>query len=123
MTTNYKKLALAAAQAAADKKADQIELLDIRASSDVADFLLIAGANSSAQMKAIQESVEERLLEEGVAPVRRDGKAKDRWMAIDFGGLVVHILLPEAREFYRLEQLWEKQKPVKWEKPSRKSAS
>ena len=110
----YNKLAKAAAVAADDKKGDDIVILDIRKESNVADFLVIAGARSSAQMRAMDESVEEALGRLGAKVLHRDGRPQDRWIALDYGGLVVHLLLSEARRFYRLEHLWEKAKTVKW---------
>ncbi len=107
---DFRTLAKAAAAAADGKKADDVMVLDIRKESDIADYLVIAGANSSTQMNALTEWVEETMLEQGLRVLHRDGKARSRWMALDFGGLVVHILLTEAREFYRLEKLWEKAK-------------
>ena len=114
VTADYRKLARLAAHAAADKKAVDIQVLDIRSESDVADYLVIAGAESSAQMKAVEASVAETLEKSGVRPLHQDGRPTDRWMALDYGGLVVHILLPEAREFYRLEQMWESARSVTW---------
>ena len=118
---DYRKIAREAARAASDKKAMNILLFDIRQESDVADFMLVAGAESSAQMRAIENHVEERLREWNVAPLRRDGRAQDRWLALDYGGFIMHILLPDAREFYRLEQMWENPKAVKWEDRPRHS--
>ena len=111
---DFRKLAKAAARAADDKKADHVLILDIRKESDVADYVVIAGAESSAQMKAVQASIHEVLERQGLRPIHQEGRATDRWMAIDYGGVVVHILVPRARNFYRLESLWEKAKPVKW---------
>jgi len=119
---DYRKIAREAARAASDKKAIKILLFDIRNESDVADFMLVAGAESSAQMRAIEDHVEQRLRESGVAPLHRDGHAQDRWLALDYGGFVMHILLPDAREFYRLEQMWENPKLVAWESSPPKGA-
>jgi ribosome-associated protein len=112
---DFRKLARTAAAAADNKKAVDILILDVRRESDVADYLLIAGAESSAQMRALSDTVEETLLELGLKALHREGRARDRWIAFDYGGLVVHILSREARAFYRLEHLWEKAKPVEWE--------
>jgi ribosome-associated protein len=112
---DFRKLAQAAAIAADDKKADGVVVLDVRKESDVSDYVVIAGANSSAQLRALFETVEDTLLELGVKALRRDGRERGRWVAIDYGGLMVHVMLSEAREFYRLEQLWEKAKSVKWQ--------
>jgi ribosome-associated protein len=59
------------------------------------------------------------LEEEGIRLLRRDGRGSGRWIALDYGGIVVHVLLTEAREFYRLEQMWEEGKVVEWELPEK----
>ena len=112
---DFKKYAVLAARTAADKKAVDPIILDLRHTSDLADYVLIVGAESSAQMRAIDEAVEHALRDVHVRLLRRDGKPKNRWLVLDYGGFVMHILLPEARDFYRLENLWEEAKPVKWE--------
>ena len=110
----YRRLARWAAQAAADKKAVDIKVLDLRAESDVTDYVVIAGAESSVQLRAVRMAVVEALERKGVSPLHQDGRSAERWTALDYGGLVVHILLSEARAFYRLEQMWEKPKVVSW---------
>lgn len=120
MKRDYRRLACLAARAAADKKAIDIKILDLRAESDIADYLVIAGGESSPQMRAIQTGVVEALEAQGLLPLRRDGQDASRWIALDYGGLVVHILLPSAREFYRLEQMWETPKAVAWRKSARR---
>ncbi len=112
----YRTLAIQAARAANDKKGVNIIVLDMHDASDIADFVVIAGAESSVQLSAIESAVEDALREQGYKPLRRDGRPRDRWMAIDYGAVFVHVLLSEAREFYRLEQLWERAKKVRWEK-------
>jgi ribosome-associated protein len=111
---DFRRLAKAAAEAADDKKAEGIVLLDIRKESDIADYLVVAGAHSSAQMRAVDESVQEALQDRGARILHREVRPQDRWVALDYGGLVVHILLKQARKFYRLESLWENAKSVKW---------
>jgi ribosome-associated protein len=112
---DFRSLARVAAAAADGKKALDVLILDIRKESDVADYMVIAGAQSSAQMGALSDAVEESLLKLGTKALHREGRPKDRWMALDYGGVVVHLLLLEARAFYRLESLWEKAKSVSWE--------
>ena len=111
---DFLRLARAAARAADDKKASDILILDVRKESDIADYLVIAGADSSAQMRAVSDSVEEQLHRRGVRVLHRDGRPTDRWVALDYGGLVVHLLVSKAREFYRLELLWEKARKMRW---------
>jgi len=88
--------------------------MDIRKDSDVADYMIIAGASSSPQLRAIYEGVVASLQDLGVRLLRQDGHAGDRWIALDYGGLLVHILLTEARTFYRLEHMWENPHMIAW---------
>jgi len=111
---DFRKLAKAAAKAADDKKGIEILVLDIRKDSDVADYVVIAGADSTAQLRAIEGAVEDGVEAElGLLPLHKEARPQNRWHALDYGGVLVHILLSDAREFYRLESLWEKQKVVK----------
>jgi ribosome-associated protein len=111
-------LACLAAQAAADKKAVDIQVLDLRSESDVTDYVMVAGAGSTPQLRAISNHVKEVLGDKGVQPLHQDGLGAERWVALDYGDLLVHILLPEARALYRLEQMWEKPKSVAWREPA-----
>ncbi len=113
-TLDFRKAARTAVEAALDKKADHVVVLDVRKESDVADYVVIAGADSTVQMKAIRASINDALQEKGIAPVHQEGLAAGRWIVIDYGGLIIHLLLPDARRFYRLESLWEKAKPIHW---------
>ena len=71
--------------------------------------------------RAIEDAVRHRLTALGVRPVHVDGHRVGRWMALDYGGFVMHLLLPEAREFYRLDHLWENPRRIAWqEQPARK---
>jgi ribosome-associated protein len=115
MTINFRDSAKRAARAASDKKAIAITVLDLRQQSDVADYVVIAGVDSSAQMRAVEESIESALERAGLKRLHRDGRHGARWIAMDYGGLMVHIMVPQAREFYRLDSLWENPKQVDWE--------
>jgi ribosome-associated protein len=110
--TDFRKAALLAAEAAFEKKAEGVLVLDIRKESDVADYVVVAGADSTVQMKAMRSSIADALAAKGLRPLHQDGQAAGRWLVMDYGALIVHLLLPEARRFYRLESLWEKAKAV-----------
>ncbi len=112
---DFRRLAKLAAHAAADKKASDIVVLDVRKDSDIADYIVIASAHSSPQLWATYEGVVAALQDIGVRLVHQDGHARDRWMALDYGGLLVHIFMADARQFYRLEHLWEHPHRVRWE--------
>src|SRR5258708_35113582 len=118
---DFRKLAKEAAEAASEKKAVDILLMDIRKDSDVADYMIIAGAESTPQMRAIYEGVVARLQDLGMRLLHQDGHARgDRWIALDYGGLLVHILLTDARSFYRLEHMWENPKVITWTEETQK---
>ena len=111
---HFRQWAKTAALAADSKKAVQVVVLDVRKESDVTDYLVVAGAESSAQLRAVSQAVAEKLHQAGARLSHREGRSPARWIALDYGGLVVHILLSEARRFYRLENLWEKARRVRW---------
>jgi ribosome-associated protein len=102
------ELALAAAQAAADKKADDIVLLDVADQLVITDIFLVASAPNERQVIAITDAVEEALLNlpEKAKPVRREGERAGRWVLLDYVDIVVHIQHSEEREFYALDRLW-----------------
>jgi len=112
---DFRKLGKLAAEAASDKKATDIVLLDVHKDSDVADCMLIAGAESGPQVRAIYESIREKLHEHGIKPIHQEGQGKDHWVALDYGGLMIHIFLSDVRAFYRLEKMWENSREIDWE--------
>ncbi len=81
-------------------------LIDIRSKTIVADYFVICSANSDTHAKALIEAVEERLKRNESGPVAIEGGGPLRWSLIDCGDVIVHILSPEAREYYNLEELW-----------------
>jgi ribosome-associated protein len=100
------ELGLAAAQAAADKLARDILLLDVSAQLVITDVFLLAPAPSDRQVLSVVDAIEERLRELGTKPVRREGEKEGRWVLLDFGEVVVHVQHEEERIYYALERLW-----------------
>lgn len=105
-TEHARKLATIAAQAAADKKAQDILVLDVSDRLVITDCFVIASAPNERQVQAIVDSVEEKLLAIGTKPVRREGTREGRWVLLDFVDVVVHVQHNEERSFYGLERLW-----------------
>lgn len=101
-----REMALVAAQAAADKKAHDLVLLDVSEQLVITDCFMIASAPNERQVDAIVESVEKKMRAAGSKPVRREGEREGRWVLLDFVDLVVHIQHAEERSFYELERLW-----------------
>lgn len=101
------ELAQVCARAAADKKAENPVLLDLRGISSVTDFFFICTATSEPQLKAIASSIHEQLRNYyGIRPLSMDGSPASHWVVIDYGGVVAHIFLGVKREFYGIESLW-----------------
>jgi ribosome-associated protein len=100
------ELALAAAQAAADKLANDILLLDVSEQLVITDVFLLASAPNDRQVRAVVDAVEDALRELGAKPVRREGAQEGRWVLLDFAEIVVHVQHQEERVFYALERLW-----------------
>ncbi|MBQ2713155.1 MAG: ribosome silencing factor [Clostridia bacterium] len=89
-----------------DKKGRDILVLDVRGKTSVCDYFIIASGSSSSQVRALSESIEERLGKLGVEKKRREGFTDGRWVVLDYGDVVVHIFQDEMRLFYHLETLW-----------------
>ena len=101
------KLAELIAGYASDVKAQEIVELDLRGVLGYTDYFVICSGNTDRQTKAIHDRIHQGLKKEhGVLPRRVEGVAEARWILMDYLDVVVHVFTPEARDFYRLEQLW-----------------
>ena len=100
-------LARACAEFADDKKAENIRILDLRGLSPVTDWLVLCSALSAPQLHAVRDHIEDEMKEKhGERPLYRDGNYDSQWMILDYGNVTVHILSPEKRDYYALEELW-----------------
>ena len=101
------QLAETIAAQAADKKAIDVVELDVRGVVGYTDFFLVCSGNTSRQVKAIHDAIHQALKDDhGLLPRRVEGQTEATWILMDYLDVVVHIFTPEARDFYRLEQLW-----------------
>ena len=100
------ELAVAAAEAAAEKLAIQIVAFDVSDRLAITDVFVLASAPSDRQVRAVVDAVEERLRGLDAKPVRREGQHEGRWVLLDYGDIVVHVQHNEDRAFYTLERLW-----------------
>jgi ribosome-associated protein len=91
---------------AADKKASDIVLLDVRGQTTMTDYFVICSGASDRQLNAITDGIIEGLKDEGDPPLSREGEASSHWLLVDFGGVIVHVMSKPEREFYQLEKLW-----------------
>lgn len=100
------ELVAIAAQAAHDKKADQVLAFDVSEQLAITDAFVVASATNERAVGAIVDEVEDKLREAGAKPIRREGQREGRWVLLDYGDLVVHVQHEEERAFYALERLW-----------------
>jgi ribosome-associated protein len=105
-THDARELALVAANAAADKKASDVIVLDVSEQLVITDCFVIASAPNERQVGAIVDNVEEKMRDAGTKAVRREGAREGRWVLLDFVDVVVHVQHAEERVFYGLERLW-----------------
>lgn len=111
------------AQAAVDRRAEDVLIMDMRGLMTICDFFVVCSGRSRLHVEAIAEEVEEQLSEEGLRPWHREGIPDASWVITDYGDVVVHIFAPEARAFYNLEGLWGDARRVEVEEPTASTLS
>ena len=94
------------AEAALDRRANEVVVLDLRGLSSVTDFFVICSGNSETHVEGIAGGIEEKLGEQDAKPWHREGGRGSTWILLDYIDVIVHIFTEEAREFYGLERLW-----------------
>ncbi len=111
---NFLTFARLAAKIGDDKKSSDIVLMNVRRLTPIADYFIIMTVQSTPQMRAVLDTIEEEFKKEGLLqPVHREGKGATSWGILDYGGLIIHVMTPDARRFYALEKLWSDAKKVK----------
>lgn len=96
----------AAYDAIDDKLGQDIAIIKIGDVSSLCDYFVIATGSSSRQVKAIADSVEDKLTENGIEPRAKEGYETQSWILLDYGDIIVHVFDEENRGFYNLEKLW-----------------
>ena len=106
--TRNNKLFKTIIDAIQEKKGERIVSLDLKKIDEaVTDFFIICEASNPIQLKAIADSVEEEVKKKCLeTPYKHEGRQAEQWILIDYVNIVVHIMLPEPRKFYRLEEMW-----------------
>ena len=119
-----KRLAHLAGELALEKKAFDVKILDLRKLSPVCDYFVICSASVDIHAKAVAEWITENLESKGIRFWHYEGYQASRWILLDYVDVVIHIFLPEVREFYDLEKLWgdAKIEELSEEKPTKKTA-
>ncbi|MEE1224976.1 MAG: ribosome silencing factor [Clostridia bacterium] len=90
-----------------DKKASQIEILDVKEQTSLADYFIIASCQSTVQVRACADEVEEKMQESGEDVRHTEGYRNGSWILMDYGDVIVHVMQQEMREFYAIERLWD----------------
>jgi len=103
---NAEELARFVVAALEELKAVHTVSLDVRALTDVMDFLVITSGTSSRHVKSLADHVVEKAKKRGVRPLGTEGEKAAEWVLVDFGDVVLHVMLPATRDFYDLERLW-----------------
>jgi len=98
--------AVAIAKAGLDKKAEDVTVLDVRGLTSYADYFVVMTADSDRQASAIADHVEDQMKELGVSKISVEGYETGRWILVDYGDVVAHVMNKESRGFYDLEGLW-----------------
>ena len=102
-----KTLAIEIAKILDKKKAQDVRVLKVDSLTFLTDYFVIATAANSRQVDAIIDEIEDKLREDaGIKPTHREMSADGSWSLLDYGNIVVHVFMPETREYYRLEALW-----------------
>lgn len=115
------ELLTVAATAADSKAGEDLVALDVSNPLPLADIFLLVTGRSERNVVAIAGEIEDKLIEAGHKPLRREGRAEGRWILIDFGDLVVHVFHEEERVYYGLERLWKDCPVIPIELPARKA--
>ncbi len=100
-------LATVVSNALDDMKGEKISLLDVRHLTTVTDTMIVASGRSDRHVRALASSVVEKCKQAGFRPIGVEGQDSGEWVLVDLGDVVVHVMLPRAREFYNLEKLWD----------------
>lgn len=114
--------AFAAAEAALEKKAYDLVVLEAEHLRSVADYFIVATGRSDVQVQAIARGIEERMAREGQRPLAVEGFHLAHWIVLDYDDVVIHLFYEPAREFYRLETNWIDAREVKLPEPIRSQA-
>jgi ribosome-associated protein len=89
-----------------DLKAVNTVTLDVRPLTDVMDFMVITSGTSNRHVKSLASHASVEAKKQGMAPMGTEGEDAGEWVLVDFGDVVVHVMLPATRDFYDLERLW-----------------
>ncbi len=112
MPLKSKDLAIQAAEAALKKKALDVTVLDLSGLTVIADYFVICSGESTTQVKAVAEFIEQEFAKKRIKPLGVEGAAHSHWILLDYGDVIIHVFEKETRAYYNLEKLWMDAKTV-----------
>ncbi len=119
-----KEIVLLAARYAADKKAENIKVLDLQGLSSLCEYIVLATVTSKPHLEAVEDEISTQLKKIGVYKANRDGADSMIWRVSDYGAFLVHLMTAEAREFYALDKIFSFGKELDYtKKPTKKAAT
>ena len=101
-----RELALDMAKILYEKGGIDIQILQVDHLTSIADYFVIASGRNVQAVRALAEDVDDKLMEKGVEPRRREGMNESRWIVLDYASVILHVFHPEEREYYNIERLW-----------------
>ncbi len=101
-----RELLTVAALAADSKQGDDLVALDVSGPLPLTDIFFLVSGRNERNVQAIAGEIEDKMIEAGAKPLRREGRAEGRWILLDFGDIVAHVFHEEDRMYYSLERLW-----------------
>ena len=104
--TSFEKAKIAVG-ALEDKKAGNIEVIDVSQQTSLGDYFIVASCQSTVQVRACADEVEEQLEKADIAISHKEGYSTGSWVLMDYGDVIVHVMQHEVREFYGIERLWD----------------
>ncbi len=93
-------------EAALNKKADKIVVLNLRQETGIADYFVVCSGDNPNHTRAIRDSIVAALEVHGVSPWHSEGEQDSQWILIDYSDVIVHVMTPKVRDYYGLEELW-----------------
>ena len=106
MPLKSKDLAIQAAKAALEKKALDVTVLDLSGLTVIADYFVICSGESTTQVKAVAEFLEQEFAKKRIRPLGIEGAAHSHWILLDYGDVIIHVFEKKTRAYYNLEKLW-----------------
>lgn len=103
---NYDQLLKTAYTALFETKGEDLVILDLQALTVITDYFVVATGRNPNHLKALADTIQEKLTAQGLTPSRKEGDEKTRWILLDYGFMVIHLMGLAERELYRLEELW-----------------